>query len=152
VDLYIRNDFFPSTNLWQFRSATPGLVDEVVAIDGTTIPRIAQGRWYIAVVHAAGSGAVAYTFMATINFGCLTDQPVLDASSSSYGANGFTLRWNASASNRFKVQYADSLSPPDWRTFETTVESANGMFEFLDTDAQDTVDHPHRFYRIVRVE
>ena len=40
VDLYVRNDYFPTTNLWQFRSARPGTVNETNVVDGSTFPSI----------------------------------------------------------------------------------------------------------------
>jgi hypothetical protein len=121
-------------------------------VDGATSPRIAAGRWYIAVVHADPTAPASYSFRAQVVTGCFASSTPISAGTSSFGPGGFTLRWNGDPSEKYRVQYTDSISPPDWKTFDAVASSSDGYFEFLDDGSTSGGINAQRFYRLVRVE
>jgi hypothetical protein len=69
-------------------------------------------------------------------------------SSISWNGTGIVIQWTASATNQFRVQWANSIAPAAWNTFSTTVTSANGNFSFTDDGSQTGGLGPQRFYRL----
>ena len=138
--LYVAFGHLPSVNDY-FGSGMPAAV---------SVPTSGQiGDWFIAVVNT-NAVAVSYTVQAATGGGiCPTPfAPVLKADSSSYTAAGFQLRWAASPSDHYQVQYTGSLAPINWQTITNVITSGDGNFEFLDTGATTNVQ---RFYRLIRV-
>jgi hypothetical protein len=66
----------------------------------------------------------------------------------SRNGTGILIQWTASASNQFRVQWANSLVPVTWNTFSTIVTSANGNFSFTDDGSQSGGLGAQRFYRL----
>ncbi len=51
-------------------------------------------------------------------------------------ANGVLLEWSTPGSNRFRVQWANSLVPPSWNTFTNIVVPTNGVASFRDDGSE----------------
>jgi hypothetical protein len=66
----------------------------------------------------------------------------------SRNGSGVTINWTASASNQFRVQWANSLAPVTWNTLSTIITSANGNFSFTDDGSQTGGLGSQRFYRL----
>ena len=69
----------------------------------------------------------------------------------SRSGSGVTIHWTASASNQFRIQWANSLPIAAWNTLSTVVTSANGNFSFTDDGSQTGGLGGQRFYRLQQV-
>jgi subtilisin-like proprotein convertase family protein len=66
----------------------------------------------------------------------------------SRNSSGIVIQWTASASNQFRVQWANSLLPATWSTLSTVITSANGNFSFTDDGSQTGGLGSQRYYRL----
>jgi subtilisin-like proprotein convertase family protein len=66
----------------------------------------------------------------------------------SRSGSGVTIHWTASASNQFRIQWANSLPIAAWNTLSTVVTSANGNFSFTDDGSQTGGLGSQRYYRL----
>ena len=149
VDLYYRDDTWPTTNSYQFRSVNNGLVTEHIGVTNNNNP-VPRGNRYLTVVHRNPLVPATYLFRSGEG-ACIGPAPVLSARHSSYGPGGFTLKWIASSGNQYQVQYSDSLAPPNWQAVSGPVSSATGLFEYLDFGALTNGAAGQRFYRLRRL-
>jgi len=56
------------------------------------------------------------------------------------------LSFSGVAGRPYRVQFTPTLSPADWRTLATNAPSADGLFQFIDTNGWGQTQ---RFYRLV---
>ncbi len=61
------------------------------------------------------------------------------------------LNWTGPASQKFRVQWSPSISPPAWKSFTNDVSSTNGNFSFRDDGSKSGGLGPMRFYRIMPI-
>jgi hypothetical protein len=109
------------------------------------------GTWYIAVINT-NAVPVGFNMKITPSGGCFSGGPVIKASSASYSAAGFKLEWDSGTSERYRVEFTDTLAPAQWQTITNVISSDNGHFEYLDTSAQTNAAAGQRFYRLLRVQ
>jgi len=50
------------------------------------------------------------------------------------------------AAQTYQIQATRDLRPDSWQTIGSPPSEANGMFQFLDSDANN---YPARFYRVI---
>ena len=123
----------------------PGTVGPIM------VPFLSPGDWFITVDN--GTNAFLMDFDIVVNgTPCITPSPlVLKPGASRLTAAGFQLQWEASASERYQVQYTETLSPVLWQTITNVITSGTGHFEFLDSTAPTNGAGGQRFYRLLRV-
>jgi subtilisin-like proprotein convertase family protein len=80
--------------------------------------------------------------------GLVLSTPTSVITSLSVSTNGVLLLWTSAGSDKFSVQWTDSLLPPRWTAFNNTITSTNGAFSFLDDGSQSGARGSQRFYRL----
>jgi 1,4-alpha-glucan branching enzyme len=55
ADLYVKRGSAPTLLDYDFRAATPGTADELIVVDGTTVPALTSGYWFIGVWRENGT-------------------------------------------------------------------------------------------------
>ncbi len=85
--------------------------------------------------------------------GLLVIPPPPVISSISLSPRGVLLGWNPPVPGdlRFRVEWTDSLSSPDWHAFADVVGIINGTCSFLDDGSQSGGLGSSRFYRVVQL-
>jgi hypothetical protein len=62
--------------------------------------------------------------------------------------NGILLQWNGPANGRFGVEWSPSLTSTNWKPFNTSIRSSNGVFYFYDDGSATGGLGAARFYRL----
>jgi subtilisin-like proprotein convertase family protein len=143
ADLYLKRGTFPTTTLYDFRSAWTGSDYQIVSA-----PSLPAGEWRVAVANPSRTASGSYVLsVLSVTNAAVPDGVLAQTSSSSFSSEAFTLSWMAPAEQEFRVEYTDVL-PAEWKPLSGTISVTNGQFTFVNLGPQAG---NQRFFRVVRV-
>lgn len=153
VDLVLRKGDLPDAYTFDYVSANPDVVPEIITVDPTTFPvPLAPGDWFLGVVNnslLSTTYAVRVTSLPAGVGGPLRINPVVTV------VNGVaTFTWQAAPGLRFQVQYATEI-PPDgvivWTAVPGEVTSLTGDYSFTDDGSLTGGLTAFKIYRVVQL-
>ncbi|HTD67194.1 MAG TPA: hypothetical protein VK846_11755, partial [Candidatus Limnocylindria bacterium] len=145
LDLWFNQDTFPLTGAFNDYPLLLNVANGTSLLQVGVAPLLRSGRYYLAV---RNTNAVPVDFRLRVNMGTpCAPPPVVAIGTSSFGPDGFTLAWTASADSEFSVQYADDPAGP-WFEIPATIGSAIGEFSFKDDGSMTGGLPAQRFYRL----
>jgi hypothetical protein len=114
-------------------------------------PLVPGGIYYLGIQN---------TNVSTVNYGIEVDfdhgnaagsgLPALIINSVTASGSGTTMKWTASATAQFQMQWTDDLTQP-WNTDTNVITSSDGNFNFTDDGSQTGPLGTQRFYRLVQI-
>jgi len=154
VNVWFDTNNPPTTNIL-FLNGTSGtkLMSTTNPPDGNLQlpPNIYDGQTYYLGVQNPNSFTVNYGIEVIFDHGNAPDSgSPASISSVSASGSGTTLKWKASPTAHFEVQWKDDLAQP-WNTDTNVITSSTGNFTFTDNGSQTAPLGPMRFYRLVQI-
>jgi hypothetical protein len=155
VKVWFDTNSSPMTNILLL-SGTSGsvLLSTTNAANLQPPPNIYEGQIYYLGVQNPNAITVNYGVEVDFDHGNSTNStlPQLEFSgiTASASGGGTTLKWTASPSAQFQVQWKDDLTQP-WNTDPVVIKSDDGNFTFTDDGSQTAPPGAMRFYRLVQI-
>lgn len=153
VNVWFDTNNPPTTNILLLNGTIGSkLLSTTTAANLQPPPNIYEGRTYYLGVQNPNAATVNYGVEVDFDHGNSTNSilPQLKFSGITASGGGTSLKWTASPTAQFRVQWTDNLAQP-WNTEPTVITSEDGSFTFTDDGSQTAPLGVMRFYRLVQI-
>ena len=153
VNVWFDTNNPPTTNILLLNGTIGSkLLSTTTAANLQPPPNIYEGRTYYLGVQNPNAATVNYGVEVDFDHGNSTNSilPQLKFSGITASGGGTSLKWTASPTAQFQVQWTDNLSQP-WNTDTSIITSEDGNFTFTDDGSQTAPLGVMRFYRLVQI-